>query len=79
MFHHAVRLDTSRALRNSCSMTDGVKLLTTAEVAQMASVHPATVRRWVEKGLLKPTVTTPGGYYRFSETDVALALKGGAE
>jgi excisionase family DNA binding protein len=47
-----------------------VVLLTTSEVAERFRVDSSAVRRWVSKELLKPTITTPGGHYRFSEADV---------
>ena len=47
-----------------------VALDTTSQVAARAHVDPSTVRVWVSKGLLKPTVTTPGGHHRFSAESV---------
>lgn len=46
-------------------------LLTTSEVAQRFRVDTSVVRRWVAKGKLKPTITTPGGHYRFDEAALA--------
>jgi len=46
-------------------------LLTTSEVADRMRVDISTVRRWVAKRRLTPTITTPGGHYRFSESDLA--------
>lgn len=51
-------------------MSETVTLLTTSETARRAAVDTSTVRRWVEKGLLLPAVTTPGGHYRFDPSDV---------
>ncbi|ADL71217.1 excise [Mycobacterium phage BIB8] len=48
-----------------------VVLLTTTEVAKRFGVDTSAVRRWVASGKLKPTVTTPGGHYRFDERTVA--------
>jgi excisionase family DNA binding protein len=45
-----------------------VVLLTTSEVAKRFRVDTSVVRRWVAKGQLTPTITTPGGHYRFDET-----------
>lgn len=42
-------------------------LITTTQAAARFGVNPATVRRWVLKGELQPTFTTPGGYHKFSE------------
>lgn len=39
--------------------------ITTREVASIAKVDPATVRRWAETGELE-SFTTVGGHYRFS-------------
>lgn len=44
-----------------------VVLLTTTEVAERFRVDTSVVRRWIAKGKLIPTITTPGGHYRFSE------------
>lgn len=43
--------------------------LSTAAVARMLSVTPATVRLWANKGLLNST-TTPGGHRRFERTEI---------
>lgn len=39
--------------------------ITTREVASIAHVDPATVRRWAETGELR-SFTTLGGHYRFN-------------
>jgi excisionase family DNA binding protein len=44
-----------------------VVLLTTSEVAERFRVDTSVVRRWVAKKKLLPTITTPGGHYRFDE------------
>lgn len=41
--------------------------LTPAEAADTLGVTAATIRRWVRSGALQPTLTTPGGHYRFTE------------
>jgi excisionase family DNA binding protein len=46
----------------------------TSDVARLARTDPSAVRRWVEKGKIKPSATTPGGHYRFSEDEVRRAL-----
>ncbi|MBV8179542.1 MAG: helix-turn-helix domain-containing protein [Mycobacterium sp.] len=46
------------------------KLLTTRDVAARFGVHPAQIRRRVTKGILTPTLTTPGDHHRFAETDI---------
>jgi excisionase family DNA binding protein len=48
-----------------------VVLLTTSEVAERFKVDNSAVRRWVAKGLLTPTITTPGGHFRFDEASLA--------
>jgi excisionase family DNA binding protein len=47
-----------------------VVMLTTRQVAERFGVDTSAVRRWVAKGQLTPAMTTPGGYYRFAETDL---------
>lgn len=54
------------------------ELLTTAQVARHFRVDASSVRRWVDNGQLRPTLTTPGGHYRFARRDVeTLAAKVG--
>lgn len=48
-----------------------VTLITTSQVADKYQITASAVRRWVAAGKLKPAVTTPGGHYRFRESDVA--------
>jgi excisionase family DNA binding protein len=48
-----------------------VVLLTTSEVAQRFRVDTSVVRRWVASKKLIPTITTPGGHYRFDEEYIA--------
>lgn len=45
--------------------------LTTSEIAAKYRVNPSTVRRWVERGVIIPSFTTPGGHHRFRESDLA--------
>ncbi|MBL4821992.1 MAG: response regulator [Colwellia sp.] len=45
------------------------KLLTPAQVAQLLSVSPITVRFWAKEGRLK-FITTPGGHRRFERTEI---------
>lgn len=44
-------------------------LLTTGKIAARFGVHPSTVHRWVEQGLLE-SVTEAGGYRLFAEAEV---------
>ena len=55
-----------------------VTFITTTQVAERFHVDPSTVRKWVDKGVLKPAVSTPGGHYRFNEADVEALLNGEA-
>jgi excisionase family DNA binding protein len=48
-------------------------LLTTGKAAQLCSVKPDTVLKWIKKGRL-PATRTAGGHYRVDERDVMLAL-----
>ncbi len=45
-------------------------MLSTAEVAQFLSVHVSTVRRWVQRGLLKSYKIGLGGALRFKQQDI---------
>lgn len=47
---------------------------TTSQVAEKFGVDNSTVRAWVSKEKLKPSVTTPGGHYRFARADVEALL-----
>jgi excisionase family DNA binding protein len=54
--------------------------ITTSQVSSSFGVNPATVRRWVATGKVKPAVTTPGGHYRFRAEDIEqLVLAGCVE
>lgn len=57
-------------------MTEELVNITTREVASIARVDTSTVRKWVEQGHLTPTITTPGGHYRFNRADVLTQLAG---
>ena len=50
-----------------------MELLTTAQVAERAQVHPRTVAEWVEKGQLAYTIKLPGlrGAMLFDPTEVS--------
>ena len=50
--------------------------LSTSEVADMLASTPQTVKRWVREGKLAAFVT-PGGWYRFRQTDVDAFLEAG--
>ncbi len=46
-------------------------MLTTGEVAHLFEVHPNTVRRWSDKGIIKADRIGPRGDRRFRRDDVA--------
>lgn len=48
-----------------------VAVITTTQVAKHYGVDNSTVRKWVAEGKLTPALRTPGGHYRFRETDLA--------
>lgn len=50
----------------------------TEAFAERLGVVAETVREWVRRGELDPAGYTPGGHLRFSEAQVALALRGRA-
>ena len=63
-----------RAMLILCDMDAQVMYITTREVAKLARVDSSTVRRWVERGELKPAMKLPGGHYRFLQSDVEQLL-----
>jgi excisionase family DNA binding protein len=46
------------------------KMLTVGEVSTLLHIHPNTLRRWSDKGLLKSYKITPRGDRRFALQDV---------
>lgn len=56
--------------------TDQERLLTLSEAAERLGVHPATVRRWADKGEIEVR-TTAGGHRRFPESAVVRLAGGG--
>ena len=46
------------------------RLLTTSGVARMLNLHINTVRRWSDRGILKPYRIGPRGDRRFTRDDV---------
>ena len=42
----------------------------TAEAAKTLGVHPSTLRRWDEKGILRPSIRTLTGERRYTEADL---------
>lgn len=57
--------------------TDQERLLTLSEAAERLGVHPATVRRWADKGEIEVRMTA-GGHRRFPESAVVRISGGGS-
>ena len=53
---------------------DGARLITTGEAARLLGVSQPTLNRAVRRGLLHPTLTTPGGHRRFDSAELSAAL-----
>jgi excisionase family DNA binding protein len=49
-------------------------MMTIKEVAQMLHVHPSTLRRWSNRGLIRSYRITPRGDRRFRRQDIARFL-----
>jgi predicted site-specific integrase-resolvase len=58
-------------------MSPNPSLLTASQVAQMLGVHPATVNRWANEGILEKIVL-PSGRFKFRVEDVEKILAGDA-
>ena len=54
-------------LRNVRGMDNTYRI---AEAAKLLGVHPSTLRRWDEKGILRPSIRTPTGERRYTEADL---------
>lgn len=54
-----------------------VTYITTSQVAAKFMVGTSAVRKWVAEGKLKPAITTPGGHYRFIESEIDALMAGG--
>jgi excisionase family DNA binding protein len=50
-------------------------MLTTGDVSLLLGLHPNTVRRWGQKGILKVYRIGPRGYRRFRREDIDTFLK----
>ena len=53
---------------------EGARLRTVDEAARLLGVSQPTLNRAVRKGLLQPTITTPGGHRRFDSAELSAAL-----
>jgi len=62
-------------LRRFVGVATDEAFITTGEVARRLGVTPGAVDKWVQKGLLTPTVTTPGGRYRWRWSDVQRQMR----
>ncbi len=49
-------------------------MLTTGEVARLLNVHPSTVRRWSNRGIIKAYRIGPRAERRYRRDDVAVFL-----
>ena len=49
-----------------------------AEAAKLLGVHPSTLRRWDEKGILRPSIRTLTGERRYTEADLEAGRKASA-
>lgn len=47
----------------------------TAEAARLLGIHPSTLRRWDEKGILRPSIRTLTGERRYTEADLEAGRK----
>ena len=50
----------------------------TSEAARLLGVHPSTLRRWDEKGVLRPSIRTLTGERRYTEADLEAGRKANA-
>ena len=51
---------------------DSTNMLTTGQVAKLIHIHPNTVRRWSDKGILESYRISERGDRRFKKEDVVL-------
>ena len=59
-------------LRNVQGMDNTYRI---AEAARLLGVHPSTLRRWDEKGILRPSIRTPTGERRYTDADLDAGRK----
>lgn len=51
-----------------------IEYYTAAEAASRVGVHPRTLRRWIDNGILT-CARTPGGHRRYRVADITLLLE----
>ena len=51
-------------------------MLTIREVSRLLHVHPNTLRRWADKGVIRSFCITPRGDRRFMSQDIDQFLEG---
>ena len=64
-----------KELRNVQGMDNTYRI---AEAAKLLGVHPSTLRRWDEKGILRPSIRTLTGERRYTEADLEAGRKANA-
>ena len=64
-----------KELRNVQGMDNTYRI---AEAARLLGVHPSTLRRWDEKGILRPSIRTLTGERRYTEADLEAGRKANA-
>jgi len=50
-------------------------MLTPRQAAELLSIHPNTMRRWIEEGHVPGAVVSPGGRLRVPEASIAAILR----
>ena len=51
------------------------RLLSTGQAAKAIGVAPRSLSHWVTRGLIQPTLVTPGGQYRFDLDELKAQLQ----
>jgi DNA-binding transcriptional MerR regulator len=51
------------------------RLLSTGQAAKAIGVAPSSLSHWVTRGLIEPTLVTPGGQYRFDLDDLKAQMQ----
>lgn len=69
------RHDENRERPNVQGVQGEEELISSGEVARRLGVTSRAIAKWVERGMLTPAVTTPGGRYRFRWSEVETQLR----